>query len=92
MVKPLAFKGDKKSRKRKIPPPESSHALEEGDSKGLTVQNATAEAEDDDSWVTAEAATDVVGVRIPGAHIPSLGLESESRDTSWGVFALKNVF
>ena len=62
MVKPLAFKGDKKSKKRKAPHPDSSNlTLEDGDTKALTVQNPTAEAEEDDSWVAAEAATDVTG-------------------------------
>lgn len=58
MVKPLAFKGEKKSRKRKAPHPDNS---EDGDSKALTVHNTAIEAEDDDSWVTAEATTDVIG-------------------------------
>lgn len=58
MVKPLAFKGDKKSRKRKAPHPDGS---EQGDLKALSVQNTTTEAEEDDSWVTAEAPTDITG-------------------------------
>lgn len=61
MVKPLAFKGDKKSKKRKTPHPDSSLTVEDGDRRVLTIQNTTAEAEEDDSWVTAEAATDVIG-------------------------------
>lgn len=61
MVKPLAFKGDKKSKKRKNLHPDSSLTLEDDDTKALTVQNTTAEAEEDDSWVTAEAATDITG-------------------------------
>lgn len=60
MVKPLAFKGEKKSRKRKAPHPDSS-LTHEGDSKALTVQSKKAEGEDDDSWVTAEAALDITG-------------------------------
>ena len=63
MVKPLSFKGDKKCKKRKY------HSLEDGkDSKDVdldtraTVAKAAAPAdEDDDSWVTAEVVTDVIG-------------------------------
>ena len=61
MVKPLAFKGERKPKKRKSTHLNSSLALEDSDSKALTIQNTTAEAEEDDSWVTAEAATDVTG-------------------------------
>ena len=60
MVKPLAFKGDKKSKKRKTPHSDSILNREDGDTKDLTTQYTTAEAEDD-SWVTAEAVTDVTG-------------------------------
>ena len=63
MVKSLSFKGDKKSRKRK------HHNIEDGqDSKDMdsgaftTATKAAAPTdEDDDSWVTAEAVTDIVG-------------------------------
>ena len=61
MVKPLAFKGNKKSKKRKNPHPDSSLTLEDGDTEALTVQSTTAKAEEDDSWVTAEVATDITG-------------------------------
>ena len=60
MVKTLAFKGDKRSKKRKTPH-HSSLPLEDGDTNALTLQNTIGEAEEDDSWVTAEAATDVTG-------------------------------
>ncbi|KAL9099262.1 MAG: hypothetical protein Q9163_005215 [Psora crenata] len=55
MIKPLAFKGDKKARKRKAPSGSG------GGERGLTVQNAATETKDDDSWVTVEAASDLVG-------------------------------
>ena len=55
MVKPLAFKGDKKSKKRKTLHPE------DGDTKDHIIQNTAAEAEEDDSWVTAEVSSDVNG-------------------------------
>lgn len=61
MVKPLAFKGDKSSKKRKTPHPNSSLPFEDGDTNALTLQNTIGEAEEDDSWVTAEAASDVTG-------------------------------
>ena len=60
MVKPLAFKGDKKSRKRKAPDADAI-LPRDSESKFLTVSKGNADAEDDDSWVTAEAATDIVG-------------------------------
>ena len=65
MVKPLSFKGDKNSRKRK-----ASHADavdKFGDRKagsistGLTKHIATPQTDEDDTWVTAEAVTDVTG-------------------------------
>ena len=61
MVKPLVFKGDKRSKKRKTPHPDSNLTLGDDDTPTLAVQSAAAEAEEDDSWVTAEAATDVTG-------------------------------
>ena len=54
MVKPLAFKGDKKPRKRKAPHIDQSSPF--------TVQDPRAHTtEEDDSWVTAELATDPSG-------------------------------
>lgn len=79
MVKPLAFKGDKKSRKRKSPHPDNS---EEGDSKALLVQSTTTEAEDDDSWVTAEAATDITGpviLTFPSANPTCLACDANGK-------------
>lgn len=49
MVKPLAFKGDKKPKKRKIASLENSLTLQDGDVKDISVQNTTAEGEEDDS-------------------------------------------
>ena len=59
MVKPLAFKGDKRPKKRKIP--HTDFGTESNESKTLTVQSATGENQEDDSWVTADAATDISG-------------------------------
>ncbi|KAM0806341.1 FRG1-like family-domain-containing protein [Usnea florida] len=61
MLKPLVFKGERKPKKRKSTHLDSIFAPEDIDSKALTIQNTIAEAEQDDSWVTAEAATDVTG-------------------------------
>ncbi|KAI1392911.1 actin-crosslinking protein [Hypoxylon trugodes] len=59
MVKPLSFKGDKKPKKRKRteaePPTETSGPSD------LTVATTAEDAENDDSWVSAEAIGDVQG-------------------------------
>ena len=53
MVKPLAFKGEKKSKKRKAPHSED---------RALVARDTGIEDEtEDDSWVTAEAASDITG-------------------------------
>lgn len=61
MVKPLAFKGDKKSRKRKAP---HSSGPPDPDSN-LVASNPSEVAKDDnqedDTWVNAEAASDLKG-------------------------------
>ncbi|KAL9066749.1 MAG: hypothetical protein Q9161_007338 [Pseudevernia consocians] len=92
MVKPLAFKGDKKSKKRKTTHPDSSLALEDGDTKTLTIQNVTAEAEEDDSWVTAEAATDVTGPII--FALPSTKPTCIACDANGKIYTseLENIF
>lgn len=62
MVKPLTFKGDKKTKKRKHV--DIQEKFGDSASKKSAVAKAQDEedaAQDDDSWVTAEAATDVVG-------------------------------
>lgn len=84
MVKPLAFKGDKKSKKRKAPHPESSFGPK-CDSNALTVQTTTAETEDDDTWVTAEAASDIIGPII--FALPSVKPTCIACDTNGKVFA-----
>lgn len=60
MVKPLSFKGDKKSKKRKAPVTEdecSPRKLE----KALVLAEEANGLNEDDSWVTAEASTDIIG-------------------------------
>ncbi len=62
MVKPLAFKGDKKCKKRKHT--NTPHDDEAPSSTALTTTQpnpTNATADEDDSWVTAEAPTDVTG-------------------------------
>ncbi|KAJ4292469.1 hypothetical protein N0V90_009131 [Kalmusia sp. IMI 367209] len=59
MVKPLTFKGDKKAKKRK-------RVADDGDtdapsSKALTTTAGTDAVADDDSWVNADAPTDISG-------------------------------
>jgi protein FRG1 len=65
MVKPLHFKGDKKLKKRKRDPEVSAADVESKYSNAVakTSENApTSNAtEDDDSWVSADVATDVSG-------------------------------
>lgn len=58
MVKPLAFKGDKKSKKRKH---RDAGAGEETTTALATTTQSTAAAEEDDSWVTADAPKDITG-------------------------------
>lgn len=60
MVKPLFFKGDKKPKKRKAPTADDD-LHERGPQKALVVADAVSKSNDDDSWVTAEAATDITG-------------------------------
>lgn len=91
MVKPLSFKGDKKSKKRKAPHAEISEA-QDSNSKALTVQTAAAaENEEDDRWVTAEAATDIIGPII--FALPSAKPACIACDANGKVFAseLENI-
>ena len=66
MVKPLSFKGDKKAKKRKRTNADGDVDDVNDDSPSKQLQKITADedaaaAEDDDSWVSAEATTDVSG-------------------------------
>ena len=58
MVKPLSFKGEKKSKKRKAP---IGDGEADSSSKALTVLDPAVTAEGDDSWVTAEVSSDIIG-------------------------------
>lgn len=62
MVKPLSFKGDKKSKKRKVPLDTTEKSGDdESPAKKQVVAADTSQTNDDDSWVTAEAAGDLIG-------------------------------
>jgi protein FRG1 len=57
MVKPLTFKGDKKAKKRK-----RAEAGDDDRGEGSSKQGSTeGNIEHDDSWVSAEAVTDISG-------------------------------
>ena len=60
MVKPLVFKGDKKSRKRKKPHTDNTFRCGD-DLIAPAVPDRVDETKEDDSWVTAEAVADVTG-------------------------------
>ena len=75
MVKPLVFKGHKQSKKRK-----ASHADDEN-GQG----SAISETQEDDSWVTAEAATDLAGPVI--IVLPSTKSTCVACDANGKIFA-----
>lgn len=86
MVKPLSFKGDKKTKKRK----RVDTAEKFGDPEASTsLTNAKPQEEeaapDDDTWVTAEAAGDVVGPVV--FVLPSDPPSCIACDTNGKVFA-----
>jgi protein FRG1 len=95
MVKALTFKGDKKTKKRKRVDVAEKYGEEGGSSgKGTEIarpSEATPGPVDDDSWVTAEAAGDVVGPII--FVLPSDTPSCIACDTTGKVFAsvLENV-
>lgn len=60
MVKPLSFKGDRKSRKRKAPNAEDETSRSTPEN-ALIVAEEAHESNEDDSWVTAEASSDITG-------------------------------
>lgn len=88
MVKALAFKGDKKPRKRK------ANVIDEGEAKALTAGDVSAHhngAEDSDSWVSADIATDIAGPVV--IVLPSIEPTCIACDANGAVFAssLENV-
>lgn len=94
MVKPLSFKGDKKAKKRKRVDVAEKFGDDEGgqSSTQLSVSKADQDGPvDDDSWVTAEAAGDVVGPIV--LVLPSDPPSCVACDTNGKVFAspLENI-
>jgi protein FRG1 len=88
MVKPLTFKGDKKVKKRKRVDVEEKFGESSSASKELiatTLKQEDEAAPEDDSWVTAEATTDVVGPII--FVLPSDAPTCLACDTNGKVFA-----
>ncbi|KAF2664204.1 FRG1-like family protein [Microthyrium microscopicum] len=83
MVKPLAFKGDKKTAKKRKRPAGDSDAPTTSESKALVQQPTD---QDDDSWVTAEAIVDITGpiVFVLPTEVPS----ALACDATGKVFAL----
>lgn len=84
MVKPLSFKGDKKQMKRKRP--EADKETEDGPSTQLRKLDDDAQADNDDSWVSAETLADVVGPVM--IVLPTEKASALACDPSGKVFAL----
>ena len=89
MVKPLTFKGDKKPKKRKRTAATEDDATDASapPAKAPTTASDALASEDDDSWVTAEAVTDIAGpvtIILPTEDVSSLG-----SDANGVVFASK---
>lgn len=93
MVKPLSFKGDKKVKKRKRVDTEEKFGDDVASSSKKQVTTTTKEDEqvEDDTWVTAEAVTDIVGPII--IVLPSDSPSCLACDTNGKVFpsALENL-
>lgn len=96
-VKALTFKGDKKTKKRKRVDTAEKFGDNNGESStgkelaAAAAQEGDAQAVDDDSWVTAEATTDVVGPVV--FVLPSEPPTCIACDTNGKVFtsALENI-
>jgi protein FRG1 len=94
MVKPLTFKGDKKTKKRKRAAAElnndgDDNGVGESSSRKQLVAKANDDNEDqaqDDSWVSADAVTDVVGPIM--IVLPTDKPSALACDPSGKVFAL----
>lgn len=89
MVKPLAFKGEKKSKKRKAPHVEGDDKFGDDritdDPQALITQSAIADGAEDDSWVTAESSGDVAGPVV--IVLPSAKATCVACDANGKVFA-----
>ena len=80
MVKPLSFKGDKKPKKRK-------RAADDAASGGGAVRKVDdGESADDDSWVSADVASDIIGPVM--IVLPTDAPSALACDVNGQVFAL----
>ncbi|KAL8693493.1 MAG: hypothetical protein Q9218_001682 [Villophora microphyllina] len=79
MVKPLAFKGDKKVKKRKAPPADEDPSTEK------EPRDVASDLQGDDSWVTADAASDINGPVV--IVLPSTTPQCVACDAAGKVFA-----
>lgn len=84
MVKPLQFKGEKKSRKRKVPHADESIPCNDA-SNSPVITKSTDSSREDDSWVTAETPADVNGPII--FALPSPQPSCLACDSNGKVFA-----
>lgn len=83
MVKPLTFKGDKKAKKRKRT--DAGEASGEVDDSKLKASQEE-DPENDDSWVSADAVTDVTGPVM--FVLPTSPAAALACDTNGKVFTL----
>ena len=86
MVKPLAFKGEKKSKKRKAPHVEGDDRFSDAritdDPQALITQSAVTDGAEDDSWVTAESSGDVAGpvvIVLPSTKATCVGCDANGK-------------
>ncbi|KAK4251777.1 hypothetical protein C7999DRAFT_27455, partial [Corynascus novoguineensis] len=91
MVKPLTFKGDKKPKKRKRTDAGEGAAKTEDDIterqlKAAKQDDADADAPEDDSWVSADAVSDISGPIM--IVLPSEPPAALACDATGKVFAL----
>lgn len=91
MVKPLVFKGDKKSKKRKHDKPETADLKIETSINLIPSTQPVPVTHEDDSWVTAELATDMTGPVI--IILPTASASCIACDANGKVFTseIKNI-
>lgn len=90
MVKPLSFKGDRKSKKRKASTIDEETGKGKSRKPAVTADEGSATSEDD-SWVTADAPADITGPVI--FALPSETPSCLACDATGKVFAseLENI-
>jgi len=90
MVKPLSFKGDKKSKKRKHTKVDDDDDNAEPSTKDLTLSTTDGPAQEnstteDDTWVSADSATDLTGPIV--LVIPTTPPTALATDATGKIFA-----